>query len=193
MGGPPPPLPSPIIMEIAFGDFRAPTPPITPPHSHLRTIPGPRLPGQPQVRHRGGGWAIPVYRTLLADHLTPVTAYERSLGSTRITPSSSNPSWVENASPATPFWPPTHRAIIQSLRPQVHDPIPTLSRLNPQDSNLLLRRPAQGLGTSAQTDSRSAPSRAGRFALLCRRGRGLCGLRHCALPRTREASQYAQG
>ena len=25
----------------------------------------------------GAGWAIPVYRTLLADHLTPVTAYER--------------------------------------------------------------------------------------------------------------------
>ncbi len=25
----------------------------------------------------GKGWAIPVYRTLLADHLTPVTAYER--------------------------------------------------------------------------------------------------------------------
>jgi len=25
----------------------------------------------------GTGWAIPVYRTLLSDHLTPVTAYER--------------------------------------------------------------------------------------------------------------------
>ena len=25
----------------------------------------------------GKGWAIPIYRTLLADHLTPVTAYER--------------------------------------------------------------------------------------------------------------------
>ncbi len=27
-----------------------------------------------------GGWAIPIFRTLLADHLTPVTAYERLAG-----------------------------------------------------------------------------------------------------------------
>ena len=31
----------------------------------------------------GAGWAIPVFRTLLADHLTPVTAYERLAGSSQ--------------------------------------------------------------------------------------------------------------
>jgi anthranilate synthase component 1 len=30
-----------------------------------------------QSAHPNSGWAIPIYRTLLADHLTPVTAYER--------------------------------------------------------------------------------------------------------------------
>src|SRR5262249_21756183 len=49
----------------------------TPSFEQFQTLASTPPAGHSSARGPNIGWAIPVYRTLLADHLTPVTAYER--------------------------------------------------------------------------------------------------------------------